>query len=721
MKSRANAAGIFVLVLAAASPAIGAPRSTKASPSASAAGNAMATGLRSHVGTEIVMRLLRSSEADQRLRGIERLTAMNTAEAFAMLERTTRAAVPGALDPRASIEGIARKDARALLVAVRALARWADREQARAALASIVRDPSQLFETRVATAPGHDPSAEDAEGAARVLLARQEAAMALAQSGNVLAIEVLIAIARSAGPGQGPALDALAVHPPAPPLLGGVVLTTPATIALAASVGDLRAVDAIEGAMSASDPALRAAALVALAVGGDLRIADAARSGLRDRDARVRLAAGDALVRLGAPDAARAIEELVGDDATALDALRLAELVQGEGVTKAAAARAIATANPDIRTAALAALGRQTSPLAISALATLVTDPFMQGDAACAMARSPSPAAMTAIENMAGNAALQRLAGRAYFVRRWVRSERRAQLDALLDRLAASSDARDRAVGIQALVALGLRALEQGLADPDPRVRRAAAMGALPLWGATNRTALLRHLIVEPDSATREVLALGLRDGDVDRVIPTLDLLARAHEGGADAAISSLALAQRAEERNAREVDAMLESYDPVLRVHVARGLGANAAHETVSRLSRAYATEGDVQVRRAIVAALSMRSGEDASAAELRATLELAATLDPDRIVRWTASRTLSGRTAVSRPAVREVAWLRLSPADGATLPRNMTAALVQSDGIALPIAFDDDGYALLPGVPPGEARLRLASRPASYEAASP
>jgi hypothetical protein len=125
--------------------------------------------------------------------------------------------------------------------------------------------------------------------------------------------------------------------------------------------------------------------------------------------------------------------------------------------------------------------------------------------------------------------------------------------------------------------------------------------------------------------------------------------------------------------------------------------------------------------VRRAIIAALSFRSGEDAFSPARRDTLELAARLDPDRLARWAASRALSGATAVWKPIVREVVWLHLTPAQGAVLPRDMTAALVQSDGAALPIAFDEDGYALVPGVPPGDARLRLAPRPPPYQAPSP
>ena len=42
---------------------------------------------------------------------------------------------------------------------------------------------------------------------------------------------------------------------------------------------------------------------------------------------------------------------------------------------------------------------------------------------------------------------------------------------------------------------------------------------------------------------------------------------------------------------------------------------------------------------------------------------------------------------------------------------------ALVRSDGVAVPVAFDEDGYVIVPGLPPGEARVVLAPRLPSYE----
>jgi hypothetical protein len=48
------------------------------------------------------------------------------------------------------------------------------------------------------------------------------------------------------------------------------------------------------------------------------------------------------------------------------------------------------------------------------------------------------------------------------------------------------------------------------------------------------------------------------------------------------------------------------------------------------------------------------------------------------------------------------------------------MVGALLRSDGLAVPIAFDLDGYAIVPGVPPGEGRLVLAPRVPAYQGSS-
>jgi HEAT repeat protein len=674
--------------------------------------------LRGRFGVDVALRLLRSTDADERLRGLERAAATRTPEGLALLERASGAGLPGGFDPRAPVDGVARQDPRALLVVVRGLASWIDREPARLALENLLRESTQAFTTRTAT-PGRDPAADEAENAARVLLARQEAAMALAQSGATAPLEALLAAARSGGPGQAAALDALATHPPVTPLLGGVALTTPGTVALAIELGDLRSLGAILGAAHTSDPALRAAAVAALGLSGDARALDVAHEAAKDKDPRVRVAGAEALAHLGAADAAQAVETLVADEATARDALRIAEDVRSEGVTKAAAARAVASADPELRALAVVALGRQVSPAAVNALVTLASDARLAGDAMDALARSPCPAAMAAIEVMMAAPATRRLAARAYFVRRAVRGERSQRGDTLFAALAASADGAERALGVEALVAFGERPLAHALEDRDPRVRRAATMGSIALEDTGARAdALTARLAGEKDETTRQVLAVGLLEGDPGGLVPTTTLLDRAQAGGPDAPLAAFALARRADEELAPKVDALLASRDPVMRAHVARGLSASHTPDAVGRLAGAYTWEPMAEVRRALVEALAARPAEEEDSPSLRDALELAAHLEPDRVTRALAQRRLAGRAPARRSPGREVAWLRVVPAEGAVLPHELTGMLIDAGGVALPIVFDEDGYALVPGLSAGDSRLRLAPRLPAYEA---
>jgi HEAT repeat protein len=671
--------------------------------------------LRSRFGVDVASRLMRSGDPDERLRGIDRASAIRTPEALALLIRASAPTLQSACEARSSIDGVARCDPRALLSVVRGLATWAGVASARQQLVAILEAPTPSFATHVASLPSRDPSYDEAQGSARVALARKQAAIALARSGNGAALETLVTVARSGETGQEAAIEALDVEPPeGPAVLGGVALATRPTIALAARLGDLRTLDSILGIIRTSDAGLRAAAIDALGGLGDTRVLDVARASLRDSDARVRLAAAGALARLATPDAGEAVEAAIADKQTALEALAFAQRVQSDGVTRAVAALAAASADGSLRAAALAALGRQKTPLAVRALMTLGQDPRLEGDAACAIARSPSAVALGALEQMTSTS--PRLAARAYLVRRFVRGERSIRLDALLRRLAASGDGRDRAVGMEALVGLGEGSLDRALADRDPRVRRAGAAAALASRDARQIASLRAHIATEPDETTRQVLSVGLVDGDPDATVPTSILVDRARSGGPDAPLAALAFARRADTASDETLSALLESSDPVLRAHAARGLGLGAAADAAGRLVQAYAFETEAEVRRAIVAALAARES-DAGAT----TLALAAELDPDAAVRSMAKRALRGVTPAVPSLVPEVAWLRVLEAEGAERPLEMTGTLIESDGLAVPIAFDDEGYALVPGVVPGEARLHLAPRLPAYLAPSP
>ncbi len=680
--------------------------------------------LLARVGTDAAIRLMKSQDPDERLRGIERAAAIHTGASLLLLERAARTNGPGGFDPRLPESGVARKDPRALLAAVRGLAAWVTDpgakvdEGARIALVEIVRAPNEAFSVHGAAGA----SGDDARELGRVILARQEAAVALATSGDPVALEQLVAAAQSGGAAEEPALLALSIRPPAEPsALGPAALTTPATIALAGRVGDLRVLDAIVAAARASDPLLRAAALNALGDAGDTRGLEPARDALRDDDARVRVAGAEALARLGSPEAPEAIAALIHGDETVLEGLRLAMLLQDEEITKAAAARAVEAADPMVREAAVAALGRQTSPAAIQALSALAQLTAVRGIALSAVARSPSPAAMAAIEALAkGPDEARRLAARAYFVRAFTRGERSSKLDALLGALGASPDPRDRAVSVEARIALGRMSLASGLADPDPRVRRAAVMGALAIWDGGVARTILAQGRTETDPATRRLLALAWSDPQADASLPAEDLRARLSAGGPDAPLAARALARRAE----GEIDALLASPDPLVRAEAALGLGQNPAPDAAARLEEAYRWEEDAGVRRALVRALAAR-GPGAGA------LGLAAQLDPDAVVRWTASVALrrgpgpAGAAALAAPTapggVREVAWLSLAAAEGSPAPLDLDAAIVDGDGGVLPIAFDDEGFALIPGLAPGKARVELAPELPAYTAPPP
>ena len=320
----------------------------------------------------------------------------------------------------------------------------------------------------------------------------------------------------------------------------------------------------------------------------------------------------------------------------------------------------------------------------------------------------------------AGDPGKKRLALRAYVMRAVIRGERSDVALAAIEHAAASKDPRDRTLGVFALVVLGKRSLEDALAEQDPKARRAAAMASLAFDREEHRQLLLARIAKEPDPITRQVLGIGLFEGDPRGELTTLLLVDRSESGEPDAPLAAMALAQRTITVQDPKVNALLASQDRVIRAHAARGLGRSAAPDAVGRLAAAYAYEVEPSVRRAIVISLAEHTGADAMAPARQNALRVASRLDPDRTVRWIAERALVGAPAPITTEPREMSWVRIvTPEGGGALPANVAGTLVRSDGVAVPIAFDDDGYALVPGVPPGEARLYLAPRVTAYDSA--
>jgi hypothetical protein len=355
-------------------------------------------------------------------------------------------------------------------------------------------------------------------------------------------------------------------------------------------------------------------------------------------------------------------------------------------------------------------------------LATPAADPELAYDRAWALARSPAPNAGVLIAAMVKKPLHDEgaLGLRAYIVRALARGDRNPSIDRMLARLAHSADGQARAIGTFASIALFHASLESAMDDSDARVRRAAIRGSVALPPARSlEHALLARSITETDSITRQLLAVGLLGGDPDRVLTTHSLALRAQSGGADMALAAYALARRANEPFERSIQALLTSNDPVLRAHTARGLGMSPLPDASGRLATAYAYETDASVRRAIVAALKERT-MDASSPSRKATLEMAARLDPDGPTRQAAQRALKHGPSADHegpPTAGEVAWLRIANGNGTRPDSVYVGAVVRGDGFAVPIAFDSDGFAIVSGLLPGDSRLVLATRLPSGE----
>jgi hypothetical protein len=655
------------------------------------------SNLRGRFGIDVADRLMHG-ESDDRIRGIRRAAAMGTPEAISLL-------ATGPIDPMT----IGRTDSRALLELARALARFTSDDAARARLLAIVQ----------AAVPGG--RAVDVDAAPRVALARATAARALATSSDHAAREALLQAARAGGPGQQAALAILAAFGLSfydEATLRAVPVASPPHARAVAQSGDLRMLDALKSQVASSDPATRAAALVALAQLGDMRILqppparadgtrdpDAVTAAFGEKDARLRSAAGEAFVLLDAPQRFGAVTLLVADDATAKAGIRLAERAQNADVVKALAARLAASHDLVERRACIAALGRGLTDDALKVIVAFAADRDLAGDVAHALARSPNAGALPALEKLA--ATNPRLAVRGYALRVLGRGGRSSLLDDKMRTLALSKDGADRSVGRSARVALGDEGLEGALGDADPRVRRTVAVAALALRASSPASIdaiLLSALTKETDPTAKRTLALGLLGGDPDGKVPTLTLVDRAEAGGADAPLAAMALCARKDEAQKHKVELLLAARDPLLRLHAARGLAKSELPESTGMLAEAYRFETDVLVRRELVRALAAKAD-----APVRAEiLGLAATLDPDGIVRDAASRALSGAPAPADAMLRDVAWLHVTTPDGSA-PPPLAGAYVTSEGAVLPIAFDADGFAIVPGVSAGEGRLVL------------
>ena len=663
-------------------------------------------------GIEDARRLLRGgdaldtneAEADV-LRGVDRAIGLGTEDGELLLVQLLA-------DPR----GIARLDSSVLLAATRALSPFArERAVSRVLTDAVLNAPSASTPVRVSSDDGGAvPRARDPERRGRIELARATAAIALARSGDETPMLALLAAARRGGASRMAATHALLAFPPV--TLAHPAIETPECLTLLAALGDLRGRDLVLEALHSGDRAVRLAAVRATGPMGDRRGVPLLVVASTDVDASVREAATQALVELGVKDAALPVRKLIEDDATARAGVALAGRVPGEEVALALAARVRATSDLSLRRAAIAALGRHTEPSALTVLAALLADPVLEGDAAEAIARSPADGAWTVVQRTLRAPRSQRLGARMTALRGRVTGTVPREARDELSRLARATDPRDRASGLAARVLLGELSPAEGLSDPDPRVRR-AVIGAADPTDEAHVAALEADLRVEKDPLSRLLLSRALAAGRLG-LWTTTELRDHVHAGDLVAPLATMVLVRHADEKDRDFVTTALRSPDPLLRALAARGLGASNEGWALGLLAARYDREIDEGVRSEVAAAIAQRTQDQD--APLRAhVLEQAAFFDPAESIRTIALRGRLGLPPPVLPREPDTLWLRVMT-EGGTAPESAaptTALVVRPDGLAIPVAFDDDGYALVPS-PPGPARVLLAPSLESYEA---
>lgn len=644
-----------------------APQAAEEGGKAPAGAEAGATPLRGSLGVPVGERLLSSSDPAARLRGIERLGAIGTEEAVsALLAALEQHGAPGARDPRAR------------LAAVRALAPHAQRDSVRQLLA---RELSESAPARGAASPLGE-------------VLRGTAALALARTGERRALGVLVnAIVQGGAAGEA-AARALKAHPPASLqlLLGSRKRLEPALASFLGDLGDLRAIAALRPMLEGGDRAAQVAAARALARLGDEAALAKARAWLRKPEPGLFEPTAEILVYLGAPEAPDAVAALLGSELGRMEGLRLAELAPAERLVPALA-RSLPLLPDDARPRAVAAIGRAGGAEAARQLRRLPSErPELATAAAFALATMPGAEARAAVAELfdgaraAKDADLRRLGLRAGVVRGLaLRDAPEALEKRLLAALAAPKGSSDRAVGVFGAVALGLRdAVDVVGACSPSSCDRAAAISA----GVA--------LLAEPGGGA----------------IATSRLAALAEAGGPLSPLAARALAARDDEVVRGRIERLLEGSDPVVRAHVALGLGSDPMPDSVSLLARAYRFEDDPAVRRAIVRGLSRRTE-----VQRGRVLVAARDLDPDEGVRALARAALSGVDARALDPPRSalatgVVWVAIVPNDrsASMSASSRPARLVRPDGLAVPVVADPDGVLLVPAVPPGASAVLLA-----------
>jgi HEAT repeat protein len=672
------------------------------------------TPLSARFGLEEGRAGLFAPDLEVRHRAIDRLVTLGTPEALGVLLESLDGGSPVA------------REASSRLRLVRALASFADKDEIRAHLGKEMLDVGGRRDT----------------GIGLPQLVRETAAMALARRGDAACVASLVSAAQLRGAAGEPARRALLAYPPRsasallfeeaevqpddapvvvavagpkPPKPGepkkpavdeptcegdcepqGPALRSlnPAYVTFLGELGDLRAIGALRPELDRSDRSMRGATALALARLGDGLSLDAVRAWDEKSDARLLLAAAEALAAGGSPDARRFLVLALASPDVRKGALTLAHQLPSPELCKPLASLPD-DLSTDERVRRTMAAGRSGC---VSLVVAELGDPVVGGAAITALATASSEEAERAIDEALAKQADAKLDAatrpwlRAATLRAVATGDASSALVSALERALASTDPIDVELGAFGLVALG----ERGVAE---------------LLQGSSSDAAVFVVDVDPEAPSARHLAAGvalLGGGDG---VPLEKLFRLAERGGALSSLAGAALGPRVALEDRARVLALLGGSDAAIRAGVAFGLGRAKVGAATTWLAQAYEVEEDATVRRAIVAALGVRTEK-----QRERTLELARTLDPSASVRAaarSAPRTLAELLGL---APGQVTFTRLSSPDGTTT--SVAVSVQLPGGVALPMVSSADGSLAIAGLPYGPTTVRLAAPPRSLDA---
>lgn len=669
-----------------------------------------------------------------RHRAIDRLVTLGTPEALGVLLESLEGGSPVAREPISRLR------------LVRALADFADREEIRAHLGKEMLDVGARRDS----------------GVGLPQLVRETAAMALARGGDGPCVASLVAAAQLRGVAGEPARRALLAYPPrsasallfeeaeAPTEEVPVVVAgpkpvpkpgdskkprevdeptcegdcepqgpalrslNPAYVSFLGELGDIRAIGALRPELDRSDRSMRGATALALAKLGDGPSLDAVRAWDERSDARLLLAAAEALAAGGSPDARRFLVLALASPDVRKGALTLANQLPSPELCKPLAALPDDLSTDD-RVRATMAAGRSGC---IGQVVARLGDPVVGGAAITSLATASSPEAEQALTEALvkqGGAKLDASARqwlRAATLRAITMGDASSTLVDALERAFSSTDPLDAELGAFGLVALRERDVAEVLTgSPSDPVVFGVARAALAR--EPEELDALRALLVDvdPEAPSPRHLAAGIALLGGGEGVPLEKLFRLAERGGALSSLAAAALGPRVAIEDRARVFALLGGSDVAIRAGLAFGLGRAKIGAATSWLVQAYEVEEDATVRRAIVAALGLRTER-----QRERTLELARTLDPSASVRAAARaapRTLGGLLGLT-PG--HVTFARTSSPEGRTT--STAVSLQLPGGVALPMVSSADGSLAIVGLPYGLTTVRLAAASPTVDA---